>query len=171
MEQRDDDKDILVRIQKGDHSAMAELISRYKSNLYSYLYRTVGQDCDDLFQETWIKVWENTPRFDIKRAFRPWLFTIASNLCKDYWRKKQTIYKYEKQKEESPGSTMKADPMDIKKALAELSAEQRNTLMLRYYEGFTETEIAGIMRCPQGTVKTRVFQAIRKLREVFKDNG
>jgi len=129
-----------------------------------------GTDCDDLFQETWIKVWQNLQRFDTNRPFGPWLFTIASNLCKNRWRKQQTREKYEKQVVESPIQTIKLEPLDMKKALLELPTEQRNAIVLRYYEGFTELEVASITKCRLGTVKSRVFRAIRKLREVLKNN-
>ena len=170
MDQNDEDIRILKRVRKGELSAMTELIDRYKTPLYGYLYRISRHECDDLFQETWLKVWENLRRFDINRPFKPWLFTLASNVFRDRWRKQKVREKYDKPAEDVNRNHIYDVTVDIRKALDDLPLDQKNTLVLRYYEGFTEKEIARIMKCPQGTVKTRVFQAIRKLREKLKNN-
>ena len=167
MEQVLDDRKILLRIRQGDYSEMGTLIEKYKHPLYAYLYRMVKTDCDDLFQETWVKAWENISRFDISREFRPWLFTIASNLAKDRLRKRQKTETYENGANEISGSDNKVETMDVEDALAKLPPEQRESLVLRYYEGFTNNEISRIMKCPEGTVKTRIFHALLKLKEVL----
>jgi RNA polymerase sigma-70 factor (ECF subfamily) len=167
----DDDRDLLTRVRHGDLAAMNELIRRHTAALHGYLWRLAGSDIDDLFQETWIKVWKNIKRYDMNRPFKPWLFTVASNVYKDQWRKNQVRDKYEQQAPVPDTHHSTDHKMDIKKALSTLPPEQRNALVLRYYEGYTEKETASIMKCPVGTVKTRVFQALRKLKEVFTHNG
>src|SRR5271156_3192857 len=85
------DEQLLGDFVKGDEAAYAQLVSRYQQELFGFLQRFVGDAAvaDDLFQETFIKVYRSAAAFDTSRRLRPWLFTIAANKARDYLRVSQ----------------------------------------------------------------------------------
>ena len=82
------DRELVRRLQGGDHQALYLLVERYRGPLHGYLRRLVDspQDAEDLFQDTFLRVVRAADRFDPARPFRPWLYTIASNLVKNLYR-------------------------------------------------------------------------------------
>src|SRR5687767_1602447 len=78
-----------VRLRRGDPDAFDTLLARYQNRLYRYLLRLTANpaSADDLFQETWLKVITRIHRYDERRPFEPWLFSVARNLAIDHLRK------------------------------------------------------------------------------------
>ena len=145
---------------------------RHSPGLYGFIqrYRPDRDDADDLLQETWIRALANLDKFDPNKRFSTWLFQIALNLCRDLARRDQARWRVQKGMQESQqgrtGATVeeKVDAMKAARAIETLPPQQKEVLLLRYYQGFSEGEASEILGCPRGTVKSRLHQAVKTLR-------
>jgi len=100
-----DDRELIQACREGRHDALAGLIDRWRRPLYGYLVRMTGQraDAEDLFQETWVRVWQTLPRYDERGSFPSYLFTVASRLCIDRSRRvKARLERFEPESDERP---------------------------------------------------------------------
>lgn len=163
-----------------DSSATRELYRRYGRAVYSWL-RKITRDAtksEDLTQEVFIRAWRKASTYDATRgSVSAWLYGIARNCAHDLLRKKSEIVGL-------PEGPERADeivePSDIEavwiggqiaSALETLPPEQRTVLELAYFEHLTQREIAERLDMPLGTVKSRTFKALRRLRGVLTARG
>jgi RNA polymerase sigma-70 factor (ECF subfamily) len=162
------DETLMAAVAVGDGAALAELCRRWQEPLFRLLARqTGGRDVDDLYQETWLRVVRAAGRFSRDRPFRPWLFQIAINCCRD-WARRRRIDPLEHIAEApaepaDPGSATVDAALDAERLLASLPEAQRDVVILRYYHDLPEGEVAEILGCPPGTVKSRLHHAIARL--------
>jgi RNA polymerase sigma-70 factor (ECF subfamily) len=165
------DAELIAAVAAGDGHALDGLYRRYERPLYQFLFRHGGaRDVEDRVQETWLRVVAAAPRFDPSRRFSTWLFQIALNLCRD-WRRRPppepvdptTI---ERTAEGAGSAQSMEDAVDADRLLAALPDAQRSVLVLRYYCDRTEAEVAEILECPIGTVKSRTHEAIARLADL-----
>lgn len=172
------DSDLLLRLQRGDANALTELYDRYGAMVFRLILRIVRDAgiAEDLVQETFLRVWNSAAAFDAARgAPGPWLLTVARNRAIDYLRGKGRQNRNETELKETDLAAMFVDfPADVlnfdsarqvKRALDGLSAQQRQTIELAYFEGMSQTEIAERMGQPLGTVKTWMRRAMQQMRE------
>jgi RNA polymerase sigma-70 factor, ECF subfamily len=173
------DAELLRRIADGEEEALASLYDRYKSILFSLILRILHSrpEAEDILQDVFIQVWNKAADFDEARG-RPftWLVTLARSRAIDRLRQ---LGSRERTAVEAgrDASDVLVDAEDdaikseqgaaVRKALAELPEEQRRTLLLAYFEGLTQTEIAAKLNTPLGTVKTRMRSGMMKLRELL----
>jgi RNA polymerase sigma-70 factor (ECF subfamily) len=168
------------RLRRGDPEALTALLERYQHLLYRYLLRLVREPAtaEDLFQQTWLRVAGKIRRYDPRRSFEAWLFSVARNLAIDHLRR----YRPESLDEALPSGQPKGEQiaaagpsaMDLVlarerasgmvQALAELPAIYREVLALRFEEEMKLEEIAGVLDVPLATVKTRLGRALENLR-------
>jgi RNA polymerase sigma-70 factor (ECF subfamily) len=153
------DESLMCRLQAGDESALTELFQRYRSRLYGFLVRRVGDAADDV-----------ADRFDPRRRFSTWLFQIANNLCRDLGRRRAVRNKARQELLEQ-GRTPPRDAMprpdlriEVTERIGLLPDRLQEVVLLRYYQQMTEREIADVVGIPTGTVKSRLHAAIRALR-------
>jgi RNA polymerase sigma-70 factor, ECF subfamily len=171
------DEQLLVATEAGNREALATLVARYQAPLTGYLDRLVGPDwqlAQDLVQETFVRVLRQHERRDT-RPFRPWLYAIATNLARDYF-KSARVQRSTRLDEElaSRLADWAAGPEEvalaaergaaIALALGSLSPEHRATLVLRFYNDLTLQQIAATMDVPLGTVKSRLSVGLHRLR-------
>ena len=169
-----------VRLRRGDPDALTAALMRYQHRLYRYLLRMVHDPAtaEDLFQQLWIRVAENACRYDPRRGFEPWLFSVARNLAIDYLRR----IKPESLDEPLPSGDTKADLLADRKpfvldhlqqeqragrladAIGALSPMYREVVTLRFEEEMKLEEIAEVLDVPLSTVKTRLRRALEGLR-------
>ena len=175
----EDDSTLLERLRNRDPDAMAELYDRYSRITYSLIYRVVRNQsvAEDLAQETFIRVWNRIQGFDHKKgALGPWILTVARNRAIDYVRSvdgRMAASTLEVEKIESPamfsnleGEIMNMDRVrSLRAAFEKLDPNQRLVLELAYFEGMSQSEMAGKLQKPLGTVKTWVRGALKALRE------
>jgi RNA polymerase sigma-70 factor (ECF subfamily) len=160
------DADLVRAVGQGDGAALAELCSRWDRRLYRFLHRCgSGDDADDLFQETWIRVVRSAARFDPERRFSTWLFQIALNLARDLARRRAGSIR-----NRLPSRPMNAvDRMDrsidARRLLEALPEAQREVVILRMFADLSEEECAEVLGCPRGTVKSRLHLAVKRLAE------
>jgi RNA polymerase sigma-70 factor (ECF subfamily) len=165
------DEDLMAAVAAGDAGAFETLCRRYERPLHQFLWRHLGgRDVDDLHQETWLRVVRSASRFDRRRRFSTWLFQIALNLCRDWHRRPPA--------EPSDPATLDvagADPaervdaaLDARRLLARLPEAQRAAVILRCYHDLPEDEVAEILGCPRGTVKSRLHHAMATLQALAR---
>ena len=170
------DETLASRAVQGDREAVSVLVRRHSPGLYGFLqrYHPDRDDCDDLLQDTWIRALANLNRFDPKKRFSTWLFQIALNLCRDLARRDQVRSRFRKGAQAmQPGKTggtleETVDAIRAMEAIETLPLQQKEVLLLRYYHGFPEGEVAEILGCPRGTVKSRLHRAVKAVRNRFK---
>lgn len=174
------DKGTLRACQRGDERAFRRLVEAYQQPVYSLCVALAGPDGEDLAQETFLRVFQAIPRFDISRptGVRPWILCIARRLCMDRARHRKLGV------EVAPATPVDApDPAAgpeeltsgarlgerFRAALAALPDEQRAVLALFEWEGLDYDEIATIEGVPVGTVRSRLSRARAALREAVEE--
>ncbi|HEY0384783.1 MAG TPA: sigma-70 family RNA polymerase sigma factor, partial [Pyrinomonadaceae bacterium] len=175
------DAELLRAIAGGDEAALSALYDRYKSILFSLILRILHSqpEAEDILQDVFIQVWKKAADFDEARgrAFT-WLATLARSRAIDRLRQLSSRERTATEaSRETPEVWIDAEDDAIRSeqsavvrgALAELPEEQRRTLLLAYFEGLTQTEIADRLNAPLGTVKTRMRSGMIKLRELLGD--
>ena len=167
----------------GDDNSLKILIDRYTPSIYNFSVRFVGRDyANDIVQDTFIKVWKNLKKFDIKKAsFKTWLFTITRNTITDYLRKKKLVLFSDIEKEDEmfadniedevilPDEAMSKleDKEFLNKLLDQIPAKYREVLVLYYQEDMTFSEIGKMLGKPLNTVKSHHRRALLLLREML----
>lgn len=168
------DEKLVARALAGSNSAWNSLIKRYEQRVYNYALRMVGHpdDAFDLMQEVFMGVYRNLPGFRGDGPFPAWLFRIASFRCTDYLRRRRFHTSFD---EHDTPVRSNADPQadamvthanqQITQALKELPAEQRHVVELKFFQNFTFENIAQQLGISPNTAKTRLYTALRKLKQ------
>ncbi len=141
-------------------------------------------DAIELAQETFIRAYENLPKFESRSSFSTWLYRIAANLAIDFRRRegRHSVLRGEEADNElgrmpsTLGDSFKtAERSELSKrineALKELTPEHRAVILLREVEGLSYDEIGEVLQCPRGTVMSRLHYARSRLRSILKDLG
>lgn len=180
-----EDSELMQKPAQMNLQAFDALYNKYKSSVFSfacYLTQNRGE-AEDLFQETWLRVVKNLPRITNMRTFKSWILTIAANLHRDALRKKRIRRLFFWQKlavsdkgheifasmpERAPSiNSNELDHQDtgraISQAMANLPERQRLVFILKEIEGFKHSEISEILKLPEGTVKTLMYRAVKRL--------
>jgi len=185
-----DDGTLVKRCQAGDSSAFNELVTRYRTKVFTMVYGMVQneQDAWDLAQEGFLKAWRSIHRFKGQSSFYTWLYRIMTNVTIDSLRRKGIHGEAEFDDRISPDSvepgsrtTPSSVPLPYKKvehneirqridqAIAKLSAEHRAVIVMKEIEDLQYSEIAEILECSIGTVMSRLFYARKKLQSLLRD--
>jgi RNA polymerase sigma-70 factor, ECF subfamily len=166
---------LVVRCQAGDRAAFEELVELYQPRLRYFLAKMIGADqaADDLLQEVWLDVYRGMARLADPGAFPAWLYRIARHRAVGELRKRrQPLTSLEGIDLAEPGEDDDFSAEDAERvhaALGRLAPEHREVLLLRFIEGMAYEDIAGVTRCPLGTVRSRIHYAKRALRRVFEE--
>lgn len=165
-------------LQKGDESAFNELYDRYSNRILYYMFKMLRQDeakAQDFTQDVFLKVVEFCDKFDTSKNFKTWIFTIAANHCKNYFRSNKQIVNidYVNLNEHSHDSTsVDYDEGEFRvllnSELDKFSDTYKETFILRHHEGLKIKEIAEILDCPVGTIKSRLNHVTQQLAEKLK---
>ncbi len=164
---------------QGDIDAWGEIVRRYKSAVYGVALGILGNpaDAEDIVQDAFIRAYENLHRYDLKRKFSTWLFTITANLCKNKLRRERFFAPLKGLSQirggEDPAETVAREERcsRVQEALQELDEKYRTPLVLRYYSDLEYKEIAEALGIPEGTVKTRIHRGKQALKHWLEAKG
>jgi len=175
------DEELMVLINSGEVLAFDEIYARYSQRLMVYFTRMLNFDktlAEDAVQDMFLKLAEAPEKFDRSRSFKTWIFSIASNTCKNYYRhlsvvkqsSEELIYLQNQSVDSSYlTSACKLDNSEFKKmlneVLNELPIEKKEAFLLKYQEEKSLNEIAEIQNCPVGSVKSRLHYTLKVLEE------
>jgi RNA polymerase sigma-70 factor (ECF subfamily) len=174
-----DDAALIARCRAGDSEAFEALVDRYQSALLSVTWSLMGnrEDARDATQEAFLSAFSNLDGFDAGRSFKSWLFAIAWKRCLDMKRKQKTGRKYmgELGRAEAhltnPGPPRPArleDSETFGPILGSLGPKERLALCLRMNEGYTAAEIADVLGCAESSARVYVFNAVRRIRDLWE---
>lgn len=173
------DSELVALNISGDGRALDVLIKRYIKQVYNFVRRIVGDErAEDITQETFLKAWKHIRRFDQKRNFKTWLFTIAHRSALDEVRKRKNIpfSAFEDDENATAFDVEENTPLAhevfeqkeigtlMEKALLVLPIDKREIVMLHIMEELTFDEIAKVTKRPMNTVKSIYRRALKELR-------
>jgi RNA polymerase sigma-70 factor (ECF subfamily) len=168
---------LVDRAVRGDSEAFAGLYDNFADDVVRYFYAHVGsyQDAEDLAARTFLRAWRAIGKFSWRgRPFEAWLFTLAKNQLIDFYRgqRRTTSPLDETRPDDSPGPESRALASDeaaaTRRALAHLTEEQRQVLVLKFYMDRETAEIAKIMGKKEGTVRALQMRALQALRRQLR---
>ena len=170
-----DEQKLVSLIQAGDESAFAEIVRIYKDRIVNYLFQLTGdyQKAVDLSQETFLRVFFKADKYKPIAPFSSWIYAIASNLAKTDLKKRRRIslVPLDDVRYGLDASTPSGDSQDsglirnLRQALDGLSPRYRIPVILKDVEGYSQEEIAAIIKRPVGTVKARISRGRAMLRK------
>jgi RNA polymerase sigma-70 factor (ECF subfamily) len=171
-----EDPDLVAGARRGRLDAFNVLVSRWEKRVYNYLLRLVGdrEDALDLTQEVFLKAYQGLGRLQDAARFVPWLFRIAHNEAFSHLRRKRPDSLLETEPSHPPPGPrlLPAElSLAVESALGRLSDDQRETVLLKIYQGFKFEEIAEVLNCPVSTVKSRLYTALDLLKETLAPMG
>ncbi|NWG35195.1 MAG: sigma-70 family RNA polymerase sigma factor [Chloroflexi bacterium] len=175
-----DEKVWVIQAQQGSDEAFAQLVEIYHKPVFNLCYRMLGESeaAEDAAQETFLRSYQNLPRYDVSRPFGTWLLSIAAHYCIDLLRRKKfTIFSMDVETDEGAtfelpdASAPDPETESVKKEqrdrlhllLKELDSTDRAALVLRYWYDFSEVEVAQSLNLTVSAVKSRLHRARRAL--------
>ena len=178
MGEKNNDKELVKRAQKGEKAAFDTLVTKYHLKVVNLVTRFVknADDAQDVAQEAFIKAYRGLKNFRGDSAFYTWLYRIAINSAKNYLvsqGRKSPAYAVDVEDAEhmesatnlkeydTPEGNMLTDEIEqtVYKAIKDLPEDLKTAITLRELEGMSYDEIANVMECPIGTVRSRIFRA------------
>lgn len=167
---------------KGSERAFEELYRRYASRFKGFFIRMLTGDtalADDFLQELFLRIYESRSSYRHGKSFSTWAFAMAYNLCKNEYRHREVEENYvaqqllsdEQEYSELPAFEVVHDHgvfcEELKRVLAGLTDEHRAAYTLRYEEELSVQEIAQVLHCPEGTVKSRLYYTLKTLQRML----
>ncbi|MDE0682612.1 MAG: sigma-70 family RNA polymerase sigma factor [Candidatus Poribacteria bacterium] len=186
------DEDLMMKCGKGDIGAFELLVRRYQNPLINYIHRSIDDyhRSEDLSQETFLRVFKSANRYEPTASFRSWLYTIATNLCRNEIRNRsrrntcsleglveegEDVHHTEIMRDTRylPDILLekKEQRQMIRKALAQLPENQRVALTLVTYQDLRYEEVAEILGCSVGAVKALIHRARQKMKKLLIKAG
>ena len=181
------DEQLIANYLKGDEELLEVLVRRYFKLIYNFVYQYTGslEDSEDITQEVFVKVWRNFRKFNQKKSFKTWIFSIAKNTAIDFLRKKKAIpfsaFNDVEGKNAIIDTLVDTGPIPdelfeqvstekmLNLVMKKLSPAYRTVLLLHYNDHFTFREIAEILSKSINTVKTRHRRGIAILRKLLEE--
>lgn len=176
------DQELLEKISNRDELAFRQLYNRYHQGVYNYILRLIRQEnaAEEILQDVYLAIWQGSQNFRNQSSVKTWVFRIAYFQSISWLRKHRDDENLE-ENSTYPGGESSPEEIFINKlesaliiaALEKLSPNHRSVVELTFVHGFSYKEIAAIMKCPVGTVKSRMSYALKNLgTELTKeDNG
>ena len=189
------DERLVERYREGLDEAFTILVKRYQQELFHFLVRFTSNrsSAEEVFQETFLQIYQSLDTFQTDRRFKPWLFTIASNKARDHLRRNKRrsaaplsapVQSGDDEEERSYLDLMQASlPMPDEQAVRQEIAERvkevvstlpdhlREILLLAYFHQFPYKEIAQVLGIPLGTVKSRLHSAVGTFARAWKQQA
>ncbi len=171
------DQELIARIRERDAHALTELYERYANRVYSLAIAIVGgrETAQEVTQDTFLKVWRHPEHYRSDQGhFAAWLLTIARHCAIDRLRQRKrrgahSLSLDDPNLPEMGNSVQDSETrwQELRYLLDELPREQREVIVLAFYQGMSQREIAAYLHLPLGTVKTRLRLGMQKLRDAW----
>jgi RNA polymerase sigma-70 factor, ECF subfamily len=171
--------ELIERCQRGDRRAFDQLVRQEQQRIYRLTFRIVQrrEDVDDLVQEIFLLLYRKIGGFRFESRFSTWLTRLAINQCRRALRRRRfgrLLFGdgWEEQAVDHQRSTLRVlereeEHRTLREALSELPEKQRLVVILRYFEEMSCEEVAAILDCKIGTVRSRLFHARQRLKEIM----
>jgi len=169
------DEELMSLLTNGGQSAFDELYNRYSKPLLNFFFRMLNSDrekAEDLLHDLFLKIIEKPESFDGNKKFNTWFYTLASNMIKNEYRRRQIRSEHEKQTlaNSSELFELNSESFDknlfnkrLESELDKMDVEMKTLFNLRFIEEMGVKQIAEIMNCPEGTIKSRLFYLTKQL--------
>lgn len=167
----------MARVAEDDTDAFERLYARHKTTMFNYLLRAAGQRelAEELLQELFLRVFDGRARYEARRPFRVWLYTLARNLLRDRWRRLGRRPQWDDAAvevcDEAANPEARCSEQEqvdrLRAAILSLSPALREVLILSRYHGLAFAEIAAIVDCSEGVARVRLFRAVERLRKIL----
>jgi RNA polymerase sigma factor (sigma-70 family) len=171
------DESLLARVASGDEDALGRLYDRFGSVAYGLALRVLRDErlAEDAVQDAFVAVWRQAASFRPERATaRTWVLTFVHRRAVDLVRREEHRRAEPLAPETEPAGSSAAEAAELRerreavqRALAQLPEEQRRPIELAYYGGFSQSELAERLGEPLGTIKSRMFTGLKRLRELL----
>ena len=169
-------RQLVTRCLTGDQQSIRELVERFRGPVFGFCYRMLGQrqDAEDVAQETFVRVLRNLQRWDPARRFEPWLLTIAGNRCRTALRRRMRrpagglVEERVICERQTQWQSAQLLSEEVARAMGQLRYEHREAFVLFHEQQLTYAEIAEVLECPVGTVRTWIHRARRELIEQLR---
>lgn len=171
----DDDRTLMSRTSRGDMVAFEELVHRWQVKIRSFFLRCgTGSDAEDLTQQTFLRIYRYRDRYQPTAQVSTFLYLIARQVWIDHWRRAtrhanlMCQCKTQAEIEITPTQNhVRPEKLDIAAALESLPESHRQVVERSFLFGQSHSEIALALGIPEGTVKSRLFNGLRKLKDFF----
>jgi RNA polymerase sigma-70 factor, ECF subfamily len=170
--------ELAERASMHDQEAFAELYNAYVEKIYKYIYYKVGNapDAEDLCEQVFLKAWEAIGRYKwFGYPFSSWLYKLAHNLVVDHYRTRRdqlqlndAIFTPDEHAETEQILYSAVEATEIRKAMAQLTPEQRQVIGLKFLEGYKNAEIAEMLRKKEGAIRALQYRALRSLQAILE---
>jgi RNA polymerase sigma-70 factor (ECF subfamily) len=168
------DEHLMTAILRGETGAFNELYVRFNKRLFYYFFRMLGnsnEKAQDFLQDIFIKIIERPDLFDTSRRFSTWLFSVAHNMCKNEYRRlsvRRNMISDENldhypEISESNACEVQLTADQIFREINNLGETEKTAFILYYREDFSLQEIGQVMDLPEGTIKSKLFYARKKI--------
>ncbi|HAE62732.1 MAG TPA: RNA polymerase subunit sigma [Eubacteriaceae bacterium] len=173
-----EESNIIRNLKKGKNIALETIVKEYGNKVYNLIVKLISdkEDAKDLTQEVFIRIYNNIELFKGNSSFYTWIYSIAVNCSKDYWRKKKETYSLDAMKDVFYSNNKTEDIAEknelraiIISEIYKLDADQKEAVILRDIMGFSYSEISEILSISQGTVKSRISRGRHKLRSCLQN--
>lgn len=177
------DEDLVAALADGDHDALAELYRRYGGAVWAVARRVCNDRtlAEDVTQTVFVDLWRRPRRFDPARgALRPWLVAQAHARAVDVVRSEAARRRrHERESHYAPPPSPDVEASahlatlsaDVRRAVDQLAAEEREAIVLAYFGGHSYRETAALLAAPEGTIKSRIRRGLAGLRQVLDAQG
>lgn len=181
------DEDLFARLQRGDEAAFEHLVRKYEVELYSYLKRYLGDSAlaEDVFQNSFLQVYQKRHLYEPGRRVRPWLYAIATHQAIDAMRRQKRFTRLSLESTQAGGSETDATALgdqleangnspdaaadheetrqQVRQVVDQLPDHLKPVVIMAYFQELKHKDIAAALSIPVGTVKSRLFAAVRQL--------
>lgn len=169
------DEELLHFAILGKEKAFDELYKRYAKKMLFFFYQRLYQDeplANDFLQDLFLKVFENAQQFDLTKKFSTWIYTLASNMCKNEYRRIDYHQLFVDEEKNNNLNLLNEEECNLElyreilfTVLNEIDEQKRLIYSLKYFDNLTIKEISEIMDCSEGTVKSRLFYTSKLINE------
>ena len=183
-----DDQALIRLLQQGDQTAFEQIVRHWQQPMLNFFYRSVGDldVAEDLRQDLFVRLYTYRASYRGNGTFRAWLYQLAANVLRTYLRRVKTFVPLDGDKADGEESRLELAGSEppaseivqrhdtarvVREMLATLSPEDREALMLRFYEGLRYNEICRALNMAETSAKSRVYRAIERLRHLAAERG